>query len=220
MVLLAAFGQKSRRFSFGGGAIESIFPDSIELGIGAVPGPTARYGTARGLVRLLLSHVQHRSRRAWIRAPDPAAVRRLVFVCQGNVCRSAFADGLARRLGAETASFGLSTSAGDVAHPPAAAAAATLGVDLSGHRTSRMQDYEPRPGDLLLAMEVRQLARIAADPRLAHLPRSLLGLWARPRRPHLHDPYQLDQRYMLTCLRAIEGAVTRLVADFPGARAS
>ena len=220
MGLLAAFGQRSRHFSSVAGATEGIFLNGVVLGMGVVPGPNARYGTVRGLVRLLLSHVQHRSRRAWIRAPDPAEVRRLVFVCQGNICRSAFADILARRLGAETASFGLSTSAGDVAHPPATEAAATLGVDLSAHRTARVQDYEPRPGDLLLAMEVRQLARIAADPRLAHLPRSLLGLWARPRRPHIHDPYQLDQRYMLTCLRAIESAVSRLVADFPGARAS
>jgi protein-tyrosine phosphatase len=185
-----------------------------------MPDLKARYGTARGLVRLLLSHAQHAGGRAWIKAPDPAGVRRLVFVCQGNICRSAFADVLARRMGAETASFGLSTSAGDTAHPPAAEAAAELGVDLSAHRTSRVQDYEPRDGDLLLAMEVRQLARIAADPRLSHLPRSLLGLWARPRRPHLHDPYSLDQRYMLTCLRVIETAVIRLVADFSGARSS
>ncbi|HEY0270251.1 MAG TPA: phosphotyrosine protein phosphatase [Sphingomonas sp.] len=178
---------------------------------------TARYGTPRGLVRLLLSHVQRASGRASIARPDPARVRRLVFVCQGNICRSAFADVVARRLGAETASFGLSTSAGAGAHPPAIAAAAALGVDLRAHRTSRVEDYVPREGDLLLAMEVRQLARIARDPRLAHLPRSLLGLWARPRRPHLHDPYKLDDRYMMTCLRVIEGAVTRLVADFPGA---
>jgi len=180
----------------------------------------ARYGTARGLARLLLSHVQYAGGRAWIRAPETAAVRRLVFVCQGNICRSAFAEVLTRRMGANAASFGLSTSSGGAAHPPAAAAAAMLGVDLADHRTTRAEDYIPHPGDLLLAMEIRQLARIAADPRLAHLPRSLLGLWAKPRRPHLHDPYKLDDRYMLTCLRVIEGAVSRLVEDFPGVRSS
>ena len=37
--------------------------------------------------------------------------------------------------------------------------------------------------------------------------------------PH-HDPYKLDDRYMLTCLRVIEGAVSRLVEDFPGVRSS
>jgi len=180
----------------------------------------ARFGTTRGLARLLLSHMQYAGGLAWIRAPETAAVHRLVFVCQGNICRSAFADVLTRRMGANAASFGLSTSSGGVAHPPAAAAAAKLGVDLADHRTTRAEDYIPRPGDLLLAMEVRQLARIAADPRLAHLPRSLLGLWARPRRPHLHDPYKLDDRYMLTCLRVIESAVSRLVEDFPGVRSS
>jgi protein-tyrosine phosphatase len=44
--------------------------------------------------------------------PDPARVRRLVFVCHGNICRSAYAHVLARRAGARVASFGLSTATG------------------------------------------------------------------------------------------------------------
>lgn len=75
-------------------------------------------------------------------------------------------------------------------------------------------------GDLLLAMEVRQLHRLAADPRLNHLPRTLLGRWTVPVLPHLHDPYGLDDPYMATCLARIEQAVERLVSAFPRARLS
>ena len=179
-----------------------------------------RYGTVRGLVRLALSYVQVAGHRAFIVEPAPAAVRRFVFVCQGNICRSAFADRLVHDRGFDSTSFGLSTAANGIAHPPAAAAAADLGVDLSTHRTQRVEDYVPQEGDLLLAMEVRQLARLAAMPRLAHLPRSLLGRWANPPRPHLHDPFGLDQAYMATCLTVIETAVGNLVRAYPGARLS
>jgi protein-tyrosine phosphatase len=180
----------------------------------------ARFGTLRGLVRLMLSYPQLVLGLSASRAADPVQVRRLVFVCQGNICRSAFADVVARRAGLRTASFGLSTTTGRAAHDPAIAAADALGHDLSQHRAIDLADYVPQAGDLLLAMEVRQLHRLAKDPRLRHLPRLLLGRWTRPMLPHLHDPYGLDDRYMATCLHRIEQAVARLVSSFPGARLS
>lgn len=178
----------------------------------------ARFGTFRGLVRLGLAQLQVASGQAGIISPDPSDVKRLVFVCHGNICRSAFADVVAQERGLRTASFGLSTSAGGPAHEPAAAAALALGHDLSAHRTTKVEDFEARPGDLLLAMEVRQLHKLAALPALADSPRSLLGLWATPAFPHLHDPYQLDPAYMTACLTRIEGAIPALAKAFPYAR--
>lgn len=180
----------------------------------------ARFGTLRGLVRLILSYPQLALGLSASRPADPAQVRRLVFVCQGNICRSAFADVVARRVGLRSASFGLSTTTGRAAHDPAIAAARALGHDLAQHRAVDMADYVPQAGDLLLAMEVRQLHRLAADPRLNHLPRALLGRWTVPVLPHLHDPYGLDDPYMATCLARIEQAVERLVSAFPRARLS
>ncbi|MFB0875645.1 MULTISPECIES: phosphotyrosine protein phosphatase [unclassified Sphingobium] len=180
----------------------------------------ARFGTVRGLVRLALSYPQLLLGRAASLPPDPAQVRRLVFVCQGNICRSAFAEAVARRAGYASVSIGLSAATGRPAHGPAVEAARALGHDLSAHHATDRADYHPLPGDLLLAMEVRQLHRLAADPRLAAVPRLLLGRWGRPPMPHLHDPYGLDDRYMAVCLARIERAVLRLVSAFPGARLS
>lgn len=177
------------------------------------------FGTFRGLVRLALSFAEVWGGRAGINAPDNASVRRLVFVCHGNICRSAFAHQLAAAQGLRVASFGLSTSSGKPAHGPAIASAAVLGHDLASHRSLALEDYVPEPGDLLLAMETRQLRRIAGVPRLAHLPRGLLGLYAQPRFPHLHDPYQLSESYMTACLRRIETAIPVLARTFPNARA-
>ncbi|WP_066515468.1 arsenate reductase/protein-tyrosine-phosphatase family protein [Sphingobium cloacae] len=180
----------------------------------------SRFGTFRGLIRLALSYPQAVLRLAEERRPDPARVRRLVFLCQGNICRSAFAEAAARSAGLRAASFGLSAASGRGAHGPAIAAAAALGHDLSAHRAADIRDYVPEEGDLLLAMEVRQLHRLAADPRLRDRPRLLLGRWTRPALPHLHDPYGLDDRYMTQCLARIEKAVGALVNTFPGARLS
>lgn len=180
----------------------------------------SNFGTFRGLVRLALSYPQLAFGQSASRSPDPQQVRRLVFLCQGNICRSAYADIVARDVGVRSASFGLSTTTGRPAHDPAIAAARVLGRDLSAHRALDLSDYVPQQGDLLLAMEVRQMHRLAADPRLAGLPRMLLGRWSRPMLPHLHDPYGLDDRYMAHCLARIENAVLELIKDFPGAKLS
>jgi protein-tyrosine phosphatase len=180
----------------------------------------ARFGTYRGAIRLGLSHLQVASGQAWIKPPVAADVRRLVFVCHGNICRSAFSDIVARGAGLNVSSFGLSTSADVPAHPPAVAAAARLGHDMAMHRTARVEDYAAQPGDLLLAMEVRHLQKIAHNAKIADVPRSLLGLWASPKMPHLHDPYELDPAYMDTCLRRIERTIPALINAFPGAMLS
>jgi protein-tyrosine phosphatase len=181
---------------------------------------TSNFGTLRGLVRLGVSYGEVALGAAGISQPDPAEVRRLIFVCHGNICRSAFADVVAQKAGLRVASFGLSTDAGKGAHPPAIKVAAALGFDLSAHHTTRGQDFAPEDGDFLLAMETRQLRRLSTQPILSALPRSLLGLYAKPSFPHLHDPYELDAAYMPVCLKRIESAVANLAVAFPGARLS
>lgn len=171
-----------------------------------------RFGTARGLIRLLLSHMQI----AGIARSNPQAARRLVFVCHGNICRSSFADVLAQKLGARTASFGLSTSTGKPAHPPVTAAAQAMGIDLAAHRTTAVEDFVAQPGDLYLVMEIRQIAKLRAMPGFADAPIDLLGRYAGV--PHLHDPYELSAGYTDICLQRIERAVTALVALSPAAR--
>lgn len=177
------------------------------------------FGTHRGLVRLGLSYLELVLGRAPVRRPgSPEEIRRLVFVCHGNICRSAIAEAAARAGGIHAASFGLSTRSGAPAHPPAIAAAAAIGLDLSAHRTTRVEDFRVEAGDLLLAVETRHLRRLAALPGLAGVPRQLLGSFLSPPVPHLHDPYDLDPAYMPVCTRRIADAVTRLIAHYPASR--
>lgn len=180
-----------------------------------------RFGTTRGAVRLGLSYVELTARLAPVRHPAPTEVNRLVFVCHGNICRSAYAEAVARKMGMRAASFGLSTTSGRPAHPPVLRMAQERGLDLTTHRTTAAEDFVPLPGDLLLAMEVRHLRRLARlDGPVMQCPRGLLGRYATVPVPHLHDPYELSPAYLPVCLDRMDDAITRLGRLFPNARAA
>jgi protein-tyrosine phosphatase len=170
-----------------------------------------RYGTYRGLIRLGLAQAELLTRRLRpFTAVTPEAVRRVVFVCRGNIWRSAFAEAQARTLGLNAASFGLATSGGVPVPSTALAAAAPFGIDLSGHRSTGLQDFVLQEGDLLLAMEVRQARVMLALPGRPPGQVSLLGLWATPSCPHIHDPDRLSAAYGRRCLAIVADSVKNL----------
>jgi protein-tyrosine phosphatase len=183
-------------------------------------GIDARFGTWRGLVRLLLARAELAAGRLEpFRLREPERVRRVVFVCLGNICRSAYAEQVARERGLVTASLGLSTTTGAQSPDAALAAAARKRRPMDAHRARDWKDFEVRPGDLLLAMEVRQAHELRRrlggrdDVQVA-----LLGDWCTPRLPHLHDPFTLSDAYFDTCFERIGRAVGALALDVPGAR--
>lgn len=171
------------------------------------------FGTHRGLVRMLLGETEYLAGRVnQFLQPDLAATQRLVFVCLGNINRSAFAEGVAAASGLNTVSIGLSTSTGNPAFHMAIDTARHFGIDLQAHRATDFTDYEYRPGDLLLAMEIRHAHHLAS---LGIPPQSitLLGHWATPHRIHLHDPHTLSGAYFRTCFSLIHSAVRELAMD-------
>lgn len=171
------------------------------------------FGTFRGFVRFVLGEVEFLGGRltpfVQIR---PKEVKRLVFVCLGNINRSAFGHVVAEGNGARVASLGLSTTTGAPAFEKAVATAPVYGFDLTAHRATNFTDFKYQPGDLLLAMEVRhahELIRrgIPADAI------ALLGHWSRPHRIHIHDPHQHTDQYFRTCFAIIHSAVANLIEE-------
>ena len=134
-------------------------------------------------------------------------------MCQGNICRSPFAHAYAQRLGLEARSLGLATTTDAPAYPLAVETARKFGVDLSTHRATDLGDFQFEPGDLLLAMEVRQARRIAPLVADKDVQVSLLGLWSTPRRVHIHDPHTLSAEYFETCFDRIMSSVEALQKD-------
>jgi protein-tyrosine phosphatase len=84
----------------------------------------------------------------------------ILVLCTGNVCRSPIAEGLLRDLLQErfeaaaptVASAGLTAWEGSGADPGSIAAAAELGVDISGHLARQVDVDEVREATVVLAM--------------------------------------------------------------------
>lgn len=171
------------------------------------------FGTFRGCVRLALGEIEYLSGRLQsFTQVNPAQVSRLVFVCLGNINRSAFADVVAKRCGVRVTSIGLTTTTGAPAYEKAIHFAPLFGCNLQTHRATNFSDYVFQPGDLLLAMEVRH-ARELIRRGIPQESIALLGHWAKPHRIHIHDPHTLSDRYFQTCFAILQSAVLSLVEE-------
>jgi protein-tyrosine phosphatase len=171
------------------------------------------HGTLRGWVRSVLADIEFILGRVDNHTrPKFQQVDRLVFVCLGNINRSAFAEQVARSLGANTSSIGLSTTTGTPAFQKAIETAPQFNLDLSQHQATNISDYCFQPNDLLLVMEIRHAKRLLAVGIPQHAI-ALLGHWATPHRIHLHDPHTLSDAYFRTCFTLIHSAVHGLIND-------
>ncbi len=165
------------------------------------------YGRKQGLLRSLYHSLMDSSGQyTRLGSVDWGRVERLVFVCQGNICRSAYAEARARSLGIAAISFGLRTSGGDEPPPSLLQSAAAAGLDLSHHRSQAAAAVTRSDSDLILAMEPAHLKGVRRlSPAVGQV--TLLGLWCRHRRPLIQDPYGLSSDYFRTCLRVIDEAI-------------
>jgi protein-tyrosine phosphatase len=175
------------------------------------------HGTWRGLVRASLAELEYGLGRldAFLQ-PDLARFERVVFVCLGNINRSAFAEQVAQQQGLRCGSLGLSTTAGAPATDTARRLAPGLGVSLEHHRATPLSDWRRVDGDLLLVMEARHARRLVAHGVPASQV-AMLGHWATPRRLHLHDPHTLSDAYFLSCFNLIRSSVEGLASELRSA---
>jgi protein-tyrosine phosphatase len=173
------------------------------------------FGSRRGLVRLLTQQAAWRLRPGAYRRPPLSEVTRLVFVCKGNICRSAFAESVAASVGFPARSYGFETHLGKPANPGMAEAARAAGFDLSGHRTTPLREHAAIPGDLVLLFESGHLPEL--DGLIEKTtPRALLGMWATPPWPYIHDPYGASPAYYEKAANTIRQATLNLVTEIRG----
>ena len=182
-----------------------------------------QFGTYRGLIRLTLAQINWRfGRYSAYQAIDYDRMRRLVFVCQGNICRSPFAhlvaDGLLDDV--PVASIGLATTSGTPADPLAMKTAAAFSVDLSLHQATDVTDFDIQDGDVFAVMEDRHIDALRPHIRGKHVQMIMLGLWCQPRFALLYDPHRLSPGYFYACFDRIKRAVDGLVASVPERNAS
>jgi protein-tyrosine-phosphatase len=144
-----------------------------------------------------------------------ARARRVLFICHGNIMRSAFAAAYLRQrapatLDIEAASAGDYPRSGRPADPRMLDAARQWGVDLSGHR-SRVVDAEMvRWADVILVMDRKNREALRHLPDAAGKVHFLGLLDPAAARVEIGDPYCGDDRAAATVCESIVTAVDEL----------
>lgn len=142
----------------------------------------------------------------------------IVFLCQGNVCRSPFAAMLARdRLGGfRVDSAGFDRRANRVTPANVAEGAALLGYDMTHCRSTPVTEDLLRSADLVCFMDFGQLDQlIETYPRFKQYSVPL-GLFADPPVVEIEDPDRQDaattRRVLLQIVSAVDGLAEKLGA--------
>jgi arsenate reductase len=104
-------------------------------------------------------------------------MKRVLFLCTGNSCRSQMAEGWARRLWGDRIEVHSAGTQPSRVHPDAIAVMAEAGVDLSGHRSKHVEEVMHLPFDLVVTVcdnakeqcpvfpgKVRRMHRSFKDP--------------------------------------------------------
>ena len=169
-----------------------------------------RYGSRRGFVRTYWHKARYYlGAYRQYEDIDWQSIDRLVFVCKGNICRSAFAEVMTQSLGVEAISCGLDTIENARANQDAIYVAERFGVDLKKHRTLPVMYVNLKHSDLLIAMEPWQINFLKDNLKRKHQS-TLLGLWTSPVLPHLQDPYGASHAYFESCFHSIQMCVENL----------
>lgn len=154
--------------------------------------------------------------------PLPRTVRSVLFVCQGNIIRSAFAGALfpqvlppGLREHIAVSSAGLETTPGKTADPRAIQAAGELGVSLEAHRTRQLTPALVDTADLIVAMDSLNVARYLVRHPRADAKLFMLGAFGDATSgaaPEIKDPYAGDLDDVRGCYRTISERLSCLAS--------
>ena len=139
-------------------------------------------------------------------------VRRILFLCYGNICRSPFAEAVAAKAHPDLTveSSGFHRPIGRKSPESLQDVAAAMEVDLSAHRSARVTRAQVQAADLILIMDHDNWRRLAQEFPEARRRTTCLGLYADPPVVEIDDPYGADDAEIRRVLAIIRSAVTGL----------
>lgn len=145
-------------------------------------------------------------------------VLRVVFVCTGNICRSPFAEYLAKHLSddhtVQFASAGTFAGPGNPAYSTGTAVAAEFGVDMTPHSATPLTAEVIANADVIYAMEDEHLSAVLElDPTA---PVELLRTDGKP----VPDPYGENRQAYLDIFALIDDAVRQRLHQIVSLRSS
>ena len=177
-----------------------------------IPGPLKR--VAR---RALLNAWESARYRLLAKNFDDGRIRHVVFVCKGNICRSAFAEYYLRLQFPDGAlrieSFGLDVDQGLFSPPEAVCVAKEFQLELELHRSKGVASCDVSNADLILPMEYGHYLRVKAMfPDEKSKIRLLRDFAPWPERLicNINDPYGCGENEFRRCFRRLQRALDGL----------
>ncbi|HSM85405.1 MAG TPA: ATP-grasp domain-containing protein, partial [Candidatus Limnocylindrales bacterium] len=173
------------------------------------------------LAGMQLKHELIRHHRDVLEKLRTGKIRKIVFLCLGNICRSPLAARLAaqRLPGLEITSAGFFPREGRTSPEKMVRIAADYGVNLRDHRSARVTREMLVDADLILVMDQENMTLLKHEYPEASSRTTLLGLFASPRSINIRDPYQEDEAATRTICDRIRAAVDGLASQLMTARA-
>lgn len=151
----------------------------------------------------------------------PSTARTFVFVCFGNIMRSAMAEFLMRRglqeagleNGVRIISAGLQATPGREAHPWAQQASAEVGISLAAHQAKALTREMVAQADCILAMDLQNKAELLTlypeqRGKIYMLSAYAEGPWQYREIP---DPYLGDLDATRVCCRQLQICIRNLI---------
>lgn len=143
-------------------------------------------------------------------------IERVLFVCKGNICRSAFAEHIFKNLPGRVwsvESCGLDVNQGTSPPEDAVRAALSFGIDLSYHVPRHINNAHIRKTDLIIGMEYEHYRRlIGMAPEYKENIRLLRQYLPFPRNlfVNVDDPYGHGSQEFVRCFTGITQAARAL----------
>ena len=152
---------------------------------------------------------------------DLSRVKRIIFLCTGNVCRSAFAEWYAKgQTATRIVSYGVNALDGRKAHFLANYTAdKQYNIDMQAHATQNISNHQFDEGDLIVGMEPEHLDAIKKFNMPEGVQFTLLGLWSDKSSPYIFDPYGMSADYFDKCFKVLTASIDNLLQEHHGKKA-
>jgi protein-tyrosine phosphatase len=146
--------------------------------------------------------------------------KNILFICQGNICRSAYAEAKLKKLAKANnrsdlniCSAGTRTDAGKPADKQAIISAKQRDIDLEHHKTTPLNASQLSHADLILYMENRHFRRAKKTLPQIHSKTFILGCFANNQELPLviTDPYGKNEEEFKKCFDHIDSCLESLL---------